>query len=227
MTTYDEVMAALEAAGTAQARKIYARHGITSPMFGVSYAALRAIQKPLKVNHALAVQLWGSGNHDARVLALMLADPKQADLALLRAWIDVVDNYTLSDAIGGLAARSAHARTVAETWAHEAGEWVSNAGWGVVSQLAMTDKGLPDAYFEPFLADIAQRIHQRPNRTRYAMNNALINIGCRSAVLHERVRAVAEQVGEVVVDHGETSCETPVALPYIDKVLARKGYVRA
>ena len=36
--SHNEVMTALEKAGTAQARKIYARHGATEPMFGVSFA---------------------------------------------------------------------------------------------------------------------------------------------------------------------------------------------
>lgn len=37
--TFGEVMSMLEAAGTAQNRKVYARHGVPEPMFGVSYAA--------------------------------------------------------------------------------------------------------------------------------------------------------------------------------------------
>ena len=76
------VMADLEAAGTAQNRKVYARHGAAEPMFGVSYAELGRIAKRIKTDHALARQLWDSGNHDARVLALRVADPAALDKAL-------------------------------------------------------------------------------------------------------------------------------------------------
>ncbi|MGH9842621.1 MAG: DNA alkylation repair protein [Blastocatellia bacterium] len=63
------LMKELEAAGTAQNRKVYARHGAPADkMFGVSYANLYALRKRIKVDQALADRLWASGNHDARVL---------------------------------------------------------------------------------------------------------------------------------------------------------------
>ena len=63
----DEVMRELEAAGSEQTRRIYARHGVTTPMFGVSYAVLRELQKRIRTDHGLALDLWATGNHDARV----------------------------------------------------------------------------------------------------------------------------------------------------------------
>ena len=38
--TLDDVMTELEAAGSAQTCKTYARHGMPGPMFGVSFAEL-------------------------------------------------------------------------------------------------------------------------------------------------------------------------------------------
>ncbi|MSR01503.1 MAG: hypothetical protein EXR94_02000 [Gemmatimonadetes bacterium] len=67
--TLDDVLAQLEKAGSAQTRKTYGRHGITSPMFGVSYAVLGKLVKTIKVDQALAEALWATGNHDARILA--------------------------------------------------------------------------------------------------------------------------------------------------------------
>ncbi|MCY4422680.1 MAG: DNA alkylation repair protein, partial [Acidimicrobiaceae bacterium] len=60
MSDIGTVMAELEAAGTAQNRKVYARHGAAEPMFGVSYADLGKIAKPIKTDHHLAQQLWDS-----------------------------------------------------------------------------------------------------------------------------------------------------------------------
>ena len=73
--TRDEVLAELESLGTEQNRKIYARHGATGAMYGVSYANLYKLQKRIKTDHALADQLWATGNHDARILATLVADP--------------------------------------------------------------------------------------------------------------------------------------------------------
>ena len=97
--TYDEVMAALGAAGTEQTRKTYLRHGASEPLFGVKFGDLRPLAKKIGTDHALAEALWRSGNTDARLLACMVADPEQVSEAELRK---------LSLA-GGLMARVAYA----------------------------------------------------------------------------------------------------------------------
>jgi len=227
MPTFTEIMSDLEAAGNEQTRKTYSRHGAVPPLFGVNYATFKALSKKIKVDHALAVQLWESRNHDARLLSMMIADPKQADSALLDIWVADSQSYSINDGVTGYVSRSAYARDKAEVWSQSPDEWPSTAGWGLVGHLAWNDKTLPDSYFEPYLTQIESGIHQRPNRTRYAMNNALINIGCRNAALHERVKHIAAAIGAVIVDHGQTDCETPIIVPYIEKVLARKGYVIA
>ncbi|MFY8052278.1 MAG: DNA alkylation repair protein, partial [Armatimonadaceae bacterium] len=69
-----EVLAQLEAAGSEQTRKTYARHGIRGECFGVSYAVLGQLRKKIKVDDSLALELWASGIHDARILACMVMD---------------------------------------------------------------------------------------------------------------------------------------------------------
>ena len=73
--TLAEVLVELETLGTAQNRKTYARHGVTGEAFGVSYANLGKLRKKIKRDHELAQGLWDSGNHDARVLATLVAEP--------------------------------------------------------------------------------------------------------------------------------------------------------
>ena len=96
----------LRSLGTAQNRKVYARHGVGEPTFGVSYAHLYKLQKKIGVDHEAAEGLWASGVHDARVLASLVADPERMNARKLQAWVKELDNYVLSDALSGLAARS-------------------------------------------------------------------------------------------------------------------------
>ena len=76
--TLQETMTTLEKAGKETTRKTYRRHGAGEILFGVSFADLGKLQKKIKRDHALACQLWTTGNEDARMLALMIADPEQA-----------------------------------------------------------------------------------------------------------------------------------------------------
>ncbi len=66
----------MKALGSEQNRKIYGRHGVQREMFGLSFDNLKKLAKIHKKAHALALKLWESENHDARVLAYMIADLK-------------------------------------------------------------------------------------------------------------------------------------------------------
>ena len=73
-----------------------------------------------------------------------------------------------------------------------------------------------------YLERIESKIHTSKNWVKYSMNNALINIGLRNPGLKRRAVAAAKRIGKVDVDHGETSCKTPDAIPYIKKAWDRK-----
>src|SRR5690349_3208021 len=104
----DETMRVLEKAGTAQARKTYARHGAQEPMFGVSFAFLKTLVKRIKVDHELARKLWDTKNHDARVLAMKIADPAQISSADLDRWAKDMGMRGCSMYLTALAAESPH-----------------------------------------------------------------------------------------------------------------------
>ena len=175
--TAKAILSELEALGSAQTRKIYKRHGVGDNQYGVSYAHLKTLKKKIKVDHDAALQLWATGNHDARILATMIADPKQADESLLDAWADDLNNYVVTDAFAGYAAKTAFLHQKMEAWTNSDDEWKGHAGWNLLSYLTTKGEALPDDFFEPYLTIIARDIHTRKNRVRYAMNTALISIG--------------------------------------------------
>lgn len=214
---YNELMKELKSMGTAQNRKIYGRHGVSGAMFGISFANLGKLQKKIKIDHDLAVNLWASGNHDARVLATMIADPVAVKSADLDAWARDLDNYVLTDALAGLAGKTPVAASKMKKWTRSSGEWTGRAGWHLVAKLAMSAEDIPDEFFEAQLVTIEENIHQKKNRVRDAMNNALIAIGVRNPALEKLAIATARRIGKVEVDHGETSCKTNDAEAYIEK----------
>jgi len=220
--TLAETLKDLEALGTEQNRKIYKRHGSPDNLYGVSFAALAKLQKKIRVDHALAKKLWATGNTDARTLATMIADPQAMTSRSLDAWLKGLRYYMLVDLVASVASRTAFAPKKMEQWTRSKNEWIGRAGWNLLARLAMKDGARPDAYFEPFVAQIARNIHKAKNRTRDAMNNALISIGIRGPGLEQKALEAARRIGKVEVDHGQTGCKTPDAASYILKAKARK-----
>ena len=217
-----DLLLELELLGTEQNRKVYRRHGVNSYQFGVSFANLKRLAKRIGANTPLAEMLWCSGVHDARVLATMVADDQSIKECLLERWLLDLDNYVLTDAFSDLVGRTRFALKKADAWSASTLEWVGAAGWNLVAQLALHDPSLKDAYFLEKLESIEDYIHERPNRARYSMNNALIAIGVRSPALEQAAMAVSDHIGKVQVDHGETSCKTPDAHAYILKTIQHR-----
>lgn len=222
METYGDTMAALEAQGTEQNRKIYRRHGVLGEQFGVSFANLKKLVKGRKGNDELAQQLWDSGNHDARVLATMIARSKHLDIEQASRWADDLDSYVLADAFGKLLAGSPQAQALHEMWKDDGREFVAQVAWNLLVHLADKSKTLDDTYFETRLRQIETEVHQRPNRVRHAMNMALIGIGGRNEALRQLAVATADRIGQIQVDHGDTGCTTPLPEPYIERMWQHK-----
>ena len=225
--TLAETMRTLEKAGTAQARKTYARHGVTGPMFGVSFATLKDLTKKIGVDHELALALWDTGNFDARNLAVKIVDPAGMSPADLDRWA----GEGLPRMCGGYAAMVAsetpYGAARLDAWLASKDEVLRGAGWTLLGQLAQRDEALPDAVFEKRLDQIERTIHAAPNNELYGMNNALIAIGLRSPALRKAALAAAKKIGKVEVDHGDTACETPDARGHIEKAWAHstsKGF---
>lgn len=223
--TVAEVMAALEQAAKPGTAAIYRRHGAEGEVWGVPYADLGKLEKRIRVDHALALALWETGVHDARTLALKVADPEAFTRRQLESWLEQAGNRILMGHVGGLIARRADGQDVALAWIDGAGEWIRSAGWVGISGLANAGR-LDERVASPLLRRISETIHEAFNRERYNMNNALIAIGGGIRSLRDEAAAVARHVGKVQVDHGETGCKTPDALPYMKKMWARADKAR-
>ncbi len=212
----------METLGTEQNRKIYRRHGVAGAQYGLSFANLKKLQKRLKKDNPLALELWATANHDCRILATMIANPRETGDDLLERWRGDLDNYIITDSFSGFVGQTSLSQSKAEEWTARGDEWPGRAGWHLIAHLAMKNPDLPDSYFQERVSFIETNIHLAKNRAKDAMNNALIAIGMRNPTLMKLAIAAAQRIGKVDVDHGETSCKTPDAVSYIRKAVARK-----
>ena len=225
--SFAEAMKTLEKAGSAQTKKTYLRHGAEEPLFGVSFATLKTLVKRIGVDQELARALWATGNYDARNLALKIADPHAITSAELDRWARDTRARMCAGYVAMLAGEGSQAAAKAKQWLGSSDKALRQAGWNLLSQMAMVDETPPDAWFLGRLAEIEKSIQKAPNEERYAMNQAVISIGCRNAALRKAAAAAAKRIGKVEVDYGDTACKTPDAAETLAKTWAHstsKGF---
>jgi 3-methyladenine DNA glycosylase AlkD len=215
--TLKETMAALEKAGSAQARKTYTRHGAAEPMFGVSFGDLKKLLNRIKVDQELAEALWDTGNFDARNLAAKVCDPANISPKVLDVWAATPIAWLWGGYVGQIAAEGPQGKAKAEKWLGAKDDATRSAGWCTVGAMAMIDESVEDSWFADRLAGIEKGMKSANNRHRYVMNNALIAIGCRNAALRKAAAAAAKRLGTIEVDHGDTDCQTPDAVERLEK----------
>ena len=220
--TLAETMRVLKAKGKPGAAAVYRRHGVAEPTVGLSYANLRVLVKMIGVDHMLALRLWNTGLHDARVLATKVADPARLTKGMLAEWLKGCTNYVITDAVAGTAARVPAILPLALAWTTRRREWTSAAGWSIIAILSMRGE-IDNAMATDLIARIESAIHTAPNRTRYSMNNALIAMGGSMPAVRNSALAAARSIGAVHVDHGATGCRTPDAVAMIGKMVAHRA----
>ena len=220
--TAAEVLTTLEKLGRPQTAAIYRRHGAGEQVFGVLTSEIAKLQKKIRINHALAMELWNTGNAEARALALQIADPGKLTRSDADRLVKDGPVRFLGPYLSALLARSPVAKGTMRAWMKAPDESRREMGYALLSVRLRDDPdSVSDADADKILATIEKEIHRCSNWARYAMNGALISIGIFKPALRKQAIAAAKRIGRVEVDHGETNCQTPDAVPSIEKAAKR------
>jgi 3-methyladenine DNA glycosylase AlkD len=173
-----------------------ARYGInTEGTLGVPIPVIRALARKAGRNHALALELWESGVHEARILATLVADPGLLTRREADRWARDFNSWDVCDqACQNLLRYTPYAFEKAARWARARSEFVRRAGFSLMAGLASKAKSAPDEQFEAFLPLIAEAATDDRNMVRKAVNWALRGIGKRNRRLMEKATAAAEQI---------------------------------
>jgi 3-methyladenine DNA glycosylase AlkD len=219
----EQVLATFKTLGRPQTAAIYKRHGAGDNVFGVLTSEITKTRKKIKAGHAFAMELWKTGNAEARILALQIADPAKMSRADADALAKDGPVRFLGYYLSGLVARSPIADATMRAWMKSKEECFREVGYHVLAMRLKDDPdSITDADARKMLATIEKEIHRSPNWARYAMNGALIAIGVYKPGLRKEALAAAKRIGKVEVDHGETNCKTPAAAPYIERASKRR-----
>lgn len=221
--TAQEIVAELKKLGTEKTRAMWMKHGAMEPCFGVKVEDMKKIQKRVKVDYAVALELYDTGIADAMYLAGLIADDARMTKKDLQKWVEnatwgMVGEYT----VPWVASSSPHGREMALKWIESKDPAIAASGWGTYGSLVAIkpDADLDLAEIQALLERIAKTIHQQPNRVKYVMNGFVIAVGCFVKPLHDLAMETGKTIGKVTVDL-VGDCKLPSAPEYIKKFEAR------
>jgi len=223
MTT-SQIVQELKSLGNEGTKKVLMKHGAKEPFYGVKVEDLKKIQKRIKMDYQLALDLYDTGISDAMYLAGLIADDAKMTKKDLERWAQgaswsMISEYT----VPWVAAGSKHGRELALKWIESKKEHIAAAGWATLSSLVGTkdDEELDVPELKKLLDRVAKTIHQQPNRVRSVMNGFVIALGSYVKWLTDEALKTAAKIGKVSVEMGGTACKVPDASEYINKVKGR------
>src|SRR5260370_20822233 len=181
----EQIIADLKLHANTQTIEGMARFGIRpAQALGVSIPTLRKMAKEIGRNHALALALWDSGIHEARLLASMIDEPRLVSAQQMEEWVNDFDAWDVCDQVcGNLFDKTPYAYQKAVQWCQQEREFVRRAGFVMMAELAVHDKKAQDEAFLQFFPFIKQYAGDERNFVKKAVNWALRQIGKRNGRL--------------------------------------------
>ncbi len=175
-----------------------ARFGInTNGTLGISIYVLRDIAKQIGTNHALALELWDAGLHEAHILASYIEDPNQVTEVQMETWVMGFDSWDVCDQVCGLFEESPFAYQKVFEWSLRSEEFVKRAAFAILAGLAVHDRNAANERFEQFFTIIESQAIDNRNFVKKAVNWALRNIGKRNRRLNAGAVACAHRIAQV------------------------------
>ncbi len=196
---YDEIIKKLKSLSNPRAVEGMARFGINPKnTLGVSIPNIRDIAKKIGKDHDLALKLWSSGIHEARILAGFIDEPELISEKQMEAWVKDFDSWDVCDQVCmNLFDKTPFAFDKAKEWAARNEEFVKRAGFALMASLAVHDKKATDSEFERLLPLIKRGSTDERNFVRKAVNWALRQIGKRKPALNKKAIATAKEIQKI------------------------------
>jgi len=196
---YEEIMEKLKSMASPKDVEGMARYGINPHnTLGISIYKLRPLAKEIGNDHKLALRLWDSGIHDARLLAVFIEDPVKVTEEQMESWAKDFDSWDVCDqACTSLFDLTPLARKKVFEWAERDEEFVKRAAFSIIAGLAVHDKKAEDPRFEDFFPIIKKQSTDDRNYVKKAVNWALRNIGKRNFNLNKRAIEIAKEIQKI------------------------------
>lgn len=179
--------------------------------YGIGLTVLRKLAKQVGKNRELATELWNTDIYDARVISLLIDDPKQITVEQAEQQVEQLNAGMLCHVFtscGATLAKSPIALELTQRWLDSEDPVRRRCAFGLVHELAgKKSKKITDDFFMAVIQDIEQHFASADKKLLLAMGGALLGIGKRNASLNKAALALARQIGPIDFNEDGKSCE--------------------
>lgn len=221
-TTLKETLAQLEALGNEKVRAQNRRNGAGDNQFGVKLGDIRKLAAKIKTNDALAKALWETGNIDARLLAILLLNPKNLSGDELDRMVRAVGVASVADWLNAYVVRQhPDKEALRQKWMADDDPWAARSGWDLTSERIGKK---PDGLDLPALLDrIEAEMGNAAPAAQWTMNFCLAGIGIHFPKHRKRALAIGETLGVYRDYPVSKGCTSPFAPIWIKEMVRRQG----
>ena len=219
--TVKEALAKLKALGDEKVRKQNRKYGAGDVQFGVKHGDIRKLAQSIKTNHALALELWDTGNCDAQLLAVLLMDPTSLSPAELERLVRSISFAHVADWLNSYVVKNhADKEKLRLKWLAAKDRWTARAGWFLMSsRINARAEGLD---LSALLDRIESEMPGAAPEVQWTMNNCLAGIGIHNPSLRKRAIAIGEKLGMYRDYPVSKGCTSPFAPSWINEMVRRE-----
>jgi 3-methyladenine DNA glycosylase AlkD len=188
---------------------------------GINLSRMRALAKQIKTDHALAKDLWATGETAPRLLALLICKPREFSAGELDAMLRETEAPKVNDwFVNYVAKKTPLAEEMRLRWFDDADPTVAAAAWSLTTERVVKN---PDGLDLDHLLDLIERdLTDAPKRLQWSMNETLAQIGIHHPALRERSIAIGERL-QVLADYPTPpGCTSPFAPLWIGEMVRRQ-----
>jgi len=203
----------------------------TLKSYGIGLTQLRKIAKQIGRDHKLALKLFASDYYDAKVIGLLIDDPKQLTREQAEQQVESLGEGYLEHVFSSCdatLAKSPLAFELACDWIEHKDEIRRRCGYGLVYELSKKNpKGMDDQWCLKRIKVIQDSIHGEAKWVRESMNTALMGLGKRNKTLNKAAIKAAKKIGPVNIDYGDdNSCEPLDVLKHLTSEHLKKKFAK-
>jgi 3-methyladenine DNA glycosylase AlkD len=220
--TLKETLKQLEALGNEKMRAQNSKHGAGDNQFGVRLGDIRTLATKIRTNHELAIALWETGNIDARLLAILLIEPKNLPRTEMDRMVRSANFVQVADWLNSYVVKKhPDKETLRQVWMAAGDPWAARAGWSLTSErIAKSPEGLD---LPALLERIESEMGVAAPEVQWTMNFCLAGIGIHFPKYRERAIAIGETLGIYRDYPVSKGCTSPFAPIWINEMVSRQG----